>query len=208
MSAEARADPAADREFVGRARAGDQAAARAIYRAHAPRVARRLRRILGEPTEVEDAVQVTFEAVFRSLHRFEDGRALAPWVDGFAVRIAQNVLRGRRRKRWLVLGEDRAERPEVVVAGDADERLARLEMVREVERAMDRLTPKQRVAFALHEIEGLSLSEIGRLAGTSPQAIRERLCGARGVVMRELSRRGVLPLHTETVMNDAGEGQP
>jgi RNA polymerase sigma-70 factor (ECF subfamily) len=193
MGAEARTDSAADQDLVERASCGDEAAARAIYLAHAPRVARRLRRLLGASSEVEDAVQLTFEALFRSLHRFERGRALGPWLDGFVVRVAQNSLRARRRKRWLSFGTAYEAPPAAGVATDIDERLTRQQLVREVYQSMARLTPKQRVAYVLHEVEGLSLTEIGRLAGASPQAIYERLVGARAVIMRALEERGLLP---------------
>ncbi len=183
----------ADAELAQRACGGDEAAARAIYLTHAPRVAQRLRRLLGSSSEVEDAVQQTFEALFRSLHRFEQGRRLGPWLDGFAVHVAQNALRSRRRKRWLSFGSQHETPPEASVPADSDERASRRQLVREVHAAMEALTPKQRVAYVLHEIEGVSLTDIGRLAGASPQAIRERLQGARAVVMRELEKRGLLP---------------
>ena len=66
----------------------------------------------------------------------------------------------------------------IAAAGGARRALAR-EGVRRLYAALDRLPPRARVAFALHEIEGRSMAEVATLTGASVTATKLRVWRAR-----------------------------
>ena len=56
--------------------------------------------------------------------------------------------------------------------------------------AMERLPPKQRIALALHDLEEMGVTEIGKLLDTSPQTVWARVQTARERVKKHLQRTG------------------
>ena len=74
-------------------------------------------------------------------------------------------------------------------AGGADAELMRLELRRIFNEIAKRLTPQQRAAFTLREIEGVSTEEIARIMSTRPSTVRNHLMAARRALQEALKRR-------------------
>ncbi len=55
---------------------------------------------------------------------------------------------------------------------------------------MARLSPEQRVALLLREVEGLSSDQIAEVLGVSMAAVKSRIYHARVELARELGGRG------------------
>ncbi|MBI4820800.1 MAG: RNA polymerase sigma factor [Deltaproteobacteria bacterium] len=173
---------------MARVIAGDQKAFSALYERHQPLVAQRLRRILR--SDVEDVLQVTFVEAYRSLRRYDPERPFAPWISGIAIRQAASHLRRARRRSWLKLsfsGDDlQIPDPRPALDDQANQRqLAGLLFA-----AMEGLPTNKRIAFSLHALEGLSLTEVGELMGASPQTTRARVMSAREAVLKRLRKAG------------------
>ncbi|CAN5866633.1 hypothetical protein BH24ACT15_BH24ACT15_26540 [soil metagenome] len=79
----------------------DVAALRELHGRHAPWVRARLARRCADPGLVDEAVQDTFVAVWKSAHRFEPRGEVAAWVWGIAIRRLISALR-RPSSRWTV----------------------------------------------------------------------------------------------------------
>jgi RNA polymerase sigma-70 factor (ECF subfamily) len=80
-------------ELVRSARRGDTAAWEALTRLHQEPVFRFAYLLLGDADEAEDAAQETFVRAYYSLPRFDESRALRPWL----MSIVANQSRNRRR---------------------------------------------------------------------------------------------------------------
>ena len=174
-------DPAAepqeieDLELLRRASDGDEAAVRHLFRAHVPKIHRTVARILG-PTDpdVEDVVQKVFLAALNGAERF-DGRAkVSTWLVGIATRRALDEARSRwRRGRWHRIGER-------VGLGRAPARAdSSRDALDEAHAALAELTPDQRTAFVLYEVEGYTLKEISEMTGAGISTLHARLKAAR-----------------------------
>jgi RNA polymerase sigma factor (sigma-70 family) len=164
---------------------GDRRAFDELYRRHAPALGRRLLRILGRPDDVRDVMQVTFMELHRSLDKYDAERPFAAWLNGFAFFVASRHLKAKRRKWWLHFAT-----PDLDATRDKgtslDERIDQSAQVRAVYAALDTLPEKKRIAFALHVLEGMSLTEIGVSLGESPQTIRARVESARQKIQKKL----------------------
>lgn len=148
----------------------------AVYRAHAPAVARWAARLAGPAEDVEDLVQEVFLVVQARLPGFRGEGKLTTWL----YRITVNVVRGQRRRnrlrRWLGLAP--AEEPEAPGLAP-DEQAAARQGLATVYRALEALSERDRRVLILHELEGLTGPEIAELEAITPSAVWVRLHRAR-----------------------------
>lgn len=165
------------RAVLGAAAAGDQAACRRIYRENVDKVYRTVQRILGSSdADVDDVVQQTFLAALEAAKKggFDGRSKLSTFLVGIASRRALDAARERqRRARWSrvpVIGAllpGRKEHPSDV----EDKGFAAW--------ALAHLSPEQRQAFVLHEVEGHTLQEIADMTGTGISTLHARIQAAR-----------------------------
>jgi RNA polymerase sigma-70 factor (ECF subfamily) len=171
-----------------RAAGGDRAAQRELFMAQRMGVHHALFRILGGNRDLEDLIQDAFLEIFRSLGSFRGDSTLARWCQTIATRIAYLAIARRRPPAVdLDLVED-------VVAGDSDGyRIAQArEAARRLYAALERLDPKQRIAFALAVIDARSLSEVAQLTESTVVAVKTRVWRARRELMRRAKKDPVL----------------
>lgn len=105
----------------------------------------------------------------------------ARWVVRVVVNQAYDMVRARtRRRRWAELV--RAVLPTSTSASAVEARSS----IAAVERLLEGLTPEQRIAWVLKEVEGYSGAEIGTIVGASEGAVEQRLLRARAQIERRL----------------------
>jgi RNA polymerase sigma factor (sigma-70 family) len=169
-----------DSEIVRRCVAGDRVAQRALFEREKRRVHATLFRILGSNQHVDDLMQDVFVAVFRSLHAFRGEASLATWIDRCAVRAAFGHIRRRRPLHHLELVA------ETIAADDpsAERRALDREAVRRLYATLERLEPKQRLAFTLCVIDDRSIPEAADLMNATVVATKARLWRARRHVQK------------------------
>jgi RNA polymerase sigma factor (sigma-70 family) len=145
-------------------------------RAHLRAVAYRM---LGSPSEADDAVQ---EAWLR-LSRSDTGgiENLGGWLTTVVARVCLNMLSARSSRREEPLGvhlPDPAAGPEDGIDPEREALLAdsvgpALLVV------LDALTPAERLAFVLHDLFAVPFDEIAAILGRSPAATRQLASRAR-----------------------------
>ncbi len=174
--AQATLSPTAEIELVARCQRGDRRAFDELYTTFRKTLARQLVRMLGPRADVEDTLQEVFIEVFRSISRFRGDARLSTWLYRLTAHVAYHRLRTRKRK------EPRTDEVDdrLAAAGPSPEqRLAGAQELAEVHRILQALAPKKRMAFVLHEIEGLDVEEIARIVGAPRVTVRTRLFYAR-----------------------------
>jgi RNA polymerase sigma-70 factor (ECF subfamily) len=169
----------ADEErLIARAAADDRAAFRELYNRHRSDVARLVYRMLGGRGDLEDVIQEVFVQVHRSLKDFRGQSKFSTWLHRVTVNV---VLMHRRAARSRPVFADEPLGEVLAQGGDAgpDEDAERRERVRAFGRLLDRLADKKRIVFVLHELEGISPSEIAKIVGAPVLTVRTRLFYAR-----------------------------
>lgn len=171
-----------DLALARRAAEGDRAAQRELFQAQRRSVHHTLFRILGSNRDIEDLLQDSFLEIFRALPSFRGDSTLARWCQTIATRTAYLAI-GRRRPASIELDLVANE----IVDQDPDaHRVAQgREAARRLYAALDRIDAKQRIAFALAVIDGLSLGEVAQLTDSSIVAVKTRVWRAR----RDLVKR-------------------
>ncbi len=178
-----------DKALVERVLGGEPGAFTVLYNRYLPVLSRRLHRVMGVKADLEDVVQTTFARAYERLPSYDTGRSFGAWLWGIAYNVTGDYLRARRRRAWLRMGtrEEIELRPDESRA-TADAAVLERELAALLYRAMEYLSPEKRIAFALHEIEGLNFSEIGALTNASPQTTRARVLSAQAQVKKRLGR--------------------
>lgn len=161
-----------DREeaaWLGRARAGDEAAYRWLLDRYRARVVRLAAHVLRREGEAEDVAQEAFLGAFRRLPDFRGEGRFSAWLFGIVVRLC---LDRRRSARWTREVPEDAAPPPSSSLDATDTRLL-------VEALLDRLSPPMRAALVLREMEGLDYDEIAATLGIPVGTVRSRLHAAR-----------------------------
>lgn len=171
-----------------RAAGGDRVAQRDLFLAQRSAVHRTLYRILGSNRELEDLVQDAFFEIFRALPSFRGDSTLTRWCQTIATRVAYLAI-SRRKPQAVELSvvED------VLGDGSDTRRDAQArEAARRLYAALDRLDAKQRIAFALATIDGMSMAEVAAVTESSIVAVKTRVWRARKDLMKRAAKDEVL----------------
>jgi RNA polymerase sigma-70 factor (ECF subfamily) len=132
-------------------------------------------RLLGSPSEADDAVQEAWLRLSRTDASQVDN--LGGWLTTVVSRVCLDMLRSRKSRREEPLPLDRESIPD---AADPEGEAMLSESVGLAMLAvLQRLAPAERVAFVLHDVFGVSFDEIAGIVGRSPVAARQLASRAR-----------------------------
>ena len=160
---------------------GDRAALAELYRRHAPWLQLRLSRRCADPDVVDDAVQDTFVAAWRSASRYAGDGEVAAWLWGIAIRRLVDHLR-RRPAATLALHDDDGE---TVVS--AEDSVLIGTQYGDLAGALDRLAPDLRAVVQATVLDGLTTKEAGRLLGVPAGTVKTRMMRARARLREDLA---------------------
>jgi len=177
-----------DAALVRAAQAGDRAAFEELYRRHVQLVYARLTRLIGFSAEREDLIQQVFWSFHLALPRYRGDASVAAFLHGIVVHVAYEALR----KRGRAIGTLKQHELDQLVAPDAtpEARARQREQLARVFVLLERLKPKKRIAFVLHVVEELPLTEVAALTGSQPRAVGQRVAYARRELLGMLQREG------------------
>jgi RNA polymerase sigma-70 factor (ECF subfamily) len=173
-------------EWVTQARAGDRQAFTQLVEAYQVPVYNLCRRMLGNPSEAEDAAQEAFWRAFQALERYDPQRPFATWLLSIAAHYCIDYLR---RQRLVALSlEAMPDYHDVPDPAPSPESSAEAhERERRVAHMLQSLDPLDRAAIVMRYWYDLSYEEMGEALSLSVSAVKSRLHRAR----RQLA--GVLP---------------
>ena len=178
-----------DPQWIQSAKEGDEDAYAELVRRHSGGLHRTVARILADDTEAWDVVQMAFLKAWQKLDRYDPKYSFTTWLYRIGTNLAIDLLRSRtsrerahkagteHRLRVVGSGESAGARVDI---GDADDVLRQLVGV---------LTPQQRSAFVLREMEGLETAEVAAVLGCSATTVRNHIFQARKALRRELRDR-------------------
>jgi RNA polymerase sigma-70 factor (ECF subfamily) len=168
-----------DRTDAALAAGGDTDAFERLYRRHSARIHSLSRRMIGDE-EADDATQEVFIRAWRKLGQFRGDAAFGTWL----YRLAVNVILGRRQsvgtRRKRFGGGDPVEL-------DLAVRRPTHELRMDVEVAIQQLPRGAREVFVLHDVEGYTHEEIGKMLEVTPGTSKSQLHRARMALRQHLS---------------------
>jgi len=204
MAPEARVEAAATAEdgdarlmlaFAG----GDGAAFDALFDRWAAPLLRYLERMVRDTATAEELVQETFLRVHRARAGYQPTARFSTWLYRIATNLALNELRRPRRARPHASTDDEGGPALELVSGDppSDDLVHLRRVGRDVERALDTLPERQRVALWLAAVEGLSYAAVADALDTSVASVKALVHRARASLAEhvdpDVAARGVTP---------------
>ncbi len=180
-----------DAVLVERTLQKDERAFAELVRRYQTPVWRTARRILGNSSEIEDAVQEVFLRAFVSLKRFNPAYPFGAWIRRITANYCIDQLRSRKARPcrlWSELEEGEQERLLKGMSLNGDFESLITDGPEEYQRIalslVDELKPKYRSALVLREIEGWAYPDIARQLGLAEAGARGRVCRARAEIQR------------------------
>ncbi|MCX6317556.1 MAG: RNA polymerase sigma factor [Bacteroidetes bacterium] len=179
-----------EQELIQQLQRGNEPAFRWLVDNYRNRVYHTALNILQDTKEAEDAAQETFIRVYESIGSFKGESSLSTWIYRIAVHKALDKIRRRKSREklhkllpwWMPEEKKSAEGPfyHPGVAAENKEKAAVLF------RAIESLPEKQRLAFTLIKVQGMSYEEACELMQQNIKAVESLITRARGNLQKIL----------------------
>jgi RNA polymerase sigma-70 factor (ECF subfamily) len=175
-------------QLIARAREGDEASFRSLYRSFAPKARGTLRHMVG-PHDLDDLVQDVFERVWKNLPKIRDTAAFSTWFYRITWNVAMDARHAAALARVRTSPEDGNDLTSPERSGAENAIAAKLV----IEMALNELDFEHRSVLVLAEYEQLAMSEIAAAMGLPEGTVKSRLFNARKQMRAFLETKGVKP---------------
>ena len=167
------------------AKDGDSYAFEQLITSYQHRVVATAWRMLGNQEDARDAAQEVFLRVYRHLRKFRSGEDFSAWLYRITINVCRDVHRRRGPQDRFASFESELELGNLPDGANADDVEAAAILSQEqaiIASALDTLSPKEREALVLRDLEGLSTEEVARILGSSATTVRSQICSARAKI--------------------------
>jgi RNA polymerase sigma-70 factor (ECF subfamily) len=187
-------------ELIARLQHGDDDAFEAMVQENTARLTALARRILGDEDAALDAVQDAFLNAHRAIDRFNGESRLSTWLHRITVNSALGIVRQRKRRREIQLGDElddvsemrcfdelslRAHQHGVEDAEDVVELRQQREIVG---RCLSGLKENHRRVLTLRYLRDLDTAKTAQVLGVAPNTVKTRLLRARDALRANIDR--------------------
>jgi RNA polymerase sigma-70 factor, ECF subfamily len=151
---------------------------------HLRRVFVQIYRIVGNVADAQDLTQETFIKALQHQDQIKDEQKAAHWLSRIATNTAIDFLRRSGRATFCEIDEapqSHAESPE--------DRVLRAEQRNYLEDGLRLLSPRERAALMLRDVEGMPAEEVARRMDCSKATVRSHIANARTKFRRYIERR-------------------
>jgi len=182
-----------DLALVKRAQAGDASAYDELMRKYQERIYATVYHMTSNHEDANDLTQETFIKAYKVLTSFKGDASFYTWIYRIAVNKTINYLKQRKNRVHMSLNDIdfQAEHDPDLVALVSDKTprrdIALTELQEKLNAAMLKLSEIHRLVVTLHDIQGLSHEEIGKIMDCNVGTVRSRLFYARQQLQGYLS---------------------
>ncbi|MEW5801149.1 MAG: RNA polymerase sigma factor [bacterium] len=156
-------------------------------------------RLLKDEGESQDLVQETFLRVYQNKSQYNPHYPFRTWIYSIASHLAINVLNSARRRRIISFfwnssshdGGQKAPLEEEVqdLRKNPEEEFSHRQACENMQKAMNKLSPRQKIALTLNKMEGASYKEIARIMDINLAAVESLIFRAKQKIHRELREK-------------------
>ncbi len=171
-----------DSPLVAMVRQGDGSACDVLVRRYQRRAVAVAYRILGNIEDASDVAQDAFIRAFDRIEQLSDDARFGPWMLRIVSNLALNARRSRRTAVPLEGSED------VAAPADRSRERADDELRLVVNRTIQKLPEKQRMALILFSVEGFPQRDVAEMLDCSVELVKWNVFQARKAVKEALAR--------------------
>ncbi len=176
------------RQLLQEAKAGNLASFERLVILHERQVLRLTQRLLLNREAAKDASQEVFLRLHRKLHTVDQNRNFTSWLYRATANICFDYLRRAKYDLPLDLIADPCD-----AALDPEQAAAAIQDKQLILAALKELSPREREAIVLRDLEGCSTAEVAHILGSTETTVRSQISTGRvkmkNFVMARLGRR-------------------
>tara|TARA_R110000796_G_scaffold77585_1_gene173361 strand:+ start:88614 stop:89279 length:666 start_codon:yes stop_codon:yes gene_type:complete len=183
-----------DTEVIRRILSGEKELFEILMRRYNQTLYRVIRSYMTVESDVEDAMQEAYLKAYEKLDQFKGTAAFSTWL----VRIGMNeaLQRIRKNKRIFFIDEQAEASGRIFQLPDIGQMNPEKNVIKHetrlmVEKSIDQLPEKYRVIFMLHQVEGMSNTEIAAALDLTESNVKVRLHRAKKMLKEELFKQSV-----------------
>ena len=180
-----------DVELMGKVGAGDIRAFEELVELHQRAVIGTVAKMLGNASDAEDIAQQVFVRIWKSAVRYEAQAKFTTWLFTITRNLVFNEVRRRQRKPTVSVDEREETTHRTVEdlqAVSPDDEMLQTELEEAIDRAIQGLPDKQRMAVVLRRYEEMPYEEIAAVLEMSIPAVKSLLFRARAHLKEALQR--------------------
>lgn len=151
----------------------------AIYQEHSRPIYYLALRMLGDPTQAEDATHDVFLKAYRKLGDFKGQSSIRTWLYRITINHCQNLLQTWHRRHIFATEDDTVLECAAPSAENPLRVLETKELGQRIQKSLDALPEEYQLLLLLVADEQLSYDEIGALTSQTSDAVRGKLHRAR-----------------------------
>jgi RNA polymerase sigma-70 factor, ECF subfamily len=151
----------------------------AIYEAHSQCIYYLALRLLGDPTQAQDATHDVFLKAFRKLDTFRGEAGIRTWLYRITINHCQNLQQSWHARHMYSNADDAVWETAGTATEDPFRVLATKELGQRIQGTLDKLPEEYRLLLLLVADQELSYEEVGQLTEQSADAVRGKLHRAR-----------------------------
>jgi RNA polymerase sigma-70 factor (ECF subfamily) len=173
-----------DSLLVREAQRGNRAAFEELVRHYDQQVLRLAMHLTGSDTEAQDIYQEAFLKAYKSIGNFRFECSFYTWIYRIVTNLCLDHLRKRtvRKEDAPVATDSSGESydvldrvPDARSGANPERDLMRRELGGQISRALQRLTPRERMVFELKHYHGLKLRTVGEVLNTTEETAKNTL---------------------------------
>jgi RNA polymerase sigma-70 factor (ECF subfamily) len=187
-----------DKALIIRAQQGDRAAFESLVQRYDRDVLRLALNMLHSPEDARDVYQEAFLKAYRNIDRFRLDSSFYTWLYRIVTNVCLDHLRRRRARpedqapvNGSELREDVPARDffdnQTDTSADPEQSLLGHEIGDRIDRALESLSPRERMIFELKHKQGLRLRAIGEALGTTEETVKNSLFRATRKLRAQLA---------------------
>ncbi len=177
-------------QLVERAKSGERAAFDSLIEIYKGKAFALSFSITGNYEDARDILQEAFVKAYVNIRNFRGGAGFYTWFYRILVNLCRDFLRKRQAKRrFLTEWEDRDEGTlEVIdVKPDPSETILNKEIRQMLDKAIDLLPEKQKMAFILKHIQGMKIGEVAAVLNCKQSTAKVHLFRSEKALRKTLS---------------------
>jgi RNA polymerase sigma-70 factor (ECF subfamily) len=151
---------------------------------HLRRIFVQIYRIVDNVADAQDLTQETFIKALQRQEQLKDEQKAAHWLSRIATNTAIDFLRRNSRATFCEIDEAPESHTE-----SPEQELLRGEHREYLEDGLRLLSPRERQALLLRDVEGLPAEEVARILDCSKATVRSHIANARTKLRRYMERR-------------------
>lgn len=180
-----------DQQLVERVQQGDARAFDLLVLKYQHKIVALVSRYVKDQHEVFDVSQEAFIKAYRALPRFRGDSAFYTWLYRIAINTAKNYLVSRARRPpgtdvEVDNGDYQEGSPQLTEIETPESNIARDQLEKTINSALDALPEELKVAVTLREFDGLSYEDIAEIMQCPVGTVRSRIFRARESIEKQI----------------------